>query len=124
VFVQVRKCKYGRRELAFVFIVVSIFAYGLWTVNVDDVARSIIKIKASIHCVHQQSCHLPKRCQVFRGFDDLGDDKFERFGDDMNVKDKLVEGDELDVIEQCYGVKPVLMSRMSVKPNKSDSGKH
>jgi hypothetical protein len=60
---------------------------------------------------------------VLRGFDDMGDDNLERFGANATVTHPLVTDDELDVIEQCYGVKPVLMSKTSFKREKLASGK-
>jgi hypothetical protein len=102
----------------FVLSVIFFFSYGLWVTTVN-----VAQTTDGTYCAQRQSCHLARRCLLFRGFDEFGDDDVERFGEDMNVIDKTVGDDELDVIEQCYGVKPVLMSKTSVKPNKSDSGK-
>lgn len=76
---------------------------------------------------------------MFRGFDNLVDYDVELFGGDNDGDDKSVDYDEFDsvedgceksvdsdellVIERCYGVKPIPMSDVFVKRNKSNSGK-
>jgi hypothetical protein len=110
-------CKCGRRKFVLMFVVVTVFSYGPRT-------ATIRRPTDASHCALPQSRHLARRWQVFRDFNALGDDNVERFGGDKNVIDKSVGEDELNVIEQCFGVKPFLMSKTSVKRNKLDSGKN
>jgi hypothetical protein len=126
------------------FIAVFIFLYGLRTVIVtyyswfnDNSATIVVEIRNVSRCSQQR--HVKRRCRVFRGFENLVDDDVEQFGgnengdntpvdyDVLDIKEigggESVDNDELDVIEQCYGVKPILMSEKSFVRRKSSRGK-
>jgi hypothetical protein len=123
----IRKC--GRRGRHFTVIVVSISFCGLISTVViaccywfnDDEASSVGVTPTDASRRERQQHHLARRCRVFRGFDELVDDAGAKFNDKEDVHGKSVDYDELDVIEQCYGVKPILMSEESF--SRTNSGK-